>query len=137
MGVSTHARRRRTRSLNQESHAQTKFINDFLLTSRQVLQMFNYPELSGQWEVVARHANYGWGIIALQVLLGILVFEVVAFSAPRTFTWRIRHKSTGETRTVTANSADDAVTKINNGQFEGRADAAVRAITCLSLRFPK
>src|SRR5215468_3699669 len=72
--------------------------------------MSNCVELSDEWEVVARHGNYSYAWIAL--LFG-------GAPEPDSVTLTIRHKSTGATRTVTAYREREAITKINNGQFDG------------------
>jgi hypothetical protein len=80
--------------------------------------MSSYPELSDQWEVVTRHGNYGWGNIILEFLAGLLLGGVGGVAEPRSITWTVRHKSTGEARTVTAKTAEEVIAKINNGQFD-------------------
>src|SRR5262249_57192930 len=78
--------------------------------------MSNGVELSDEWEVVARHGNYSYAWIAL--LFG-------GAPEPDSVTLTIRHKSTGATRTVTAYREREAITKTNNGQFDG-APASLR-----------
>jgi hypothetical protein len=83
--------------------------------------MSSPPELSDQWEVVERHGNYG---VVFQALLGMLLAATGSGSwalTPNSVTWSIRHKPTGATRTVTAFSADEAITKVNSGQFDRSA----------------
>jgi hypothetical protein len=80
------------------------------------------PELSDQWEVVKRQGNYGW--VVFQALLGMLLAATGSGSwapTPNSVTWTVRHKPTGATRTVTAFSADEAITKVNSGQFDRSA----------------
>jgi hypothetical protein len=81
--------------------------------------MSSPPELPDQWEIVARHGNYGW--VVFQALLGMLFAATGsgswALPPTSTSTWTVRHKPTGATRTVTASSEDEAITKVNSGQF--------------------
>jgi hypothetical protein len=84
--------------------------------------MSSPPDLSDQWEIVARHGNYGW--VVFQALLGTLLAATGSGSwalRPNSVTWTVRHKPTGSTRTVTAFSADEAITKVNSGQFDRSA----------------
>jgi hypothetical protein len=86
--------------------------------------MSSPPELSDQWEIVERHGNYGW--VAFQALFGMLLAATGSASwvlTPSSVKWTVRHKPTGATRTVTAFSEDEAITKVKSGQFDREPNA--------------
>jgi hypothetical protein len=90
--------------------------------------MWNDPDLPDQWELVARRSHYGWGSAVFELLTN-MIWGLLGGGGPerllsRPVTWTIRHKSSGETRTVTASSANEAATKINNGEFDSRPTPA-------------
>jgi len=70
--------------------------------------------LPHDWEIVARHGNYGgvWSIV-IRIVMG-----EPDPGPPSTITWTVRQKSTAEFRKVTASTEREAVTKIANRQFD-------------------
>jgi len=113
--------------------------------------MSNCVELSDQWEVVARHGNYNpvWMDIVGNVLIGLLTGGTAGGSTPlpNSVTLTVRHKTTGVTRAATAHCEREAITKINNGQFDGasaslslrdaRREEAERRFAPPRLRIPR
>src|SRR5262245_43451275 len=84
--------------------------------------MSNCGELSDEWAVVARHGNYDdvWSSIVINGLLGLLTGGAGGWAPlPNSVTLTVRHKTTGVTRAATAHCEREAITKINNGQFDG------------------
>lgn len=71
----------------------------------------------GDWQVIARKTND-----PIRHLIGIVARLVLPVpEAPRQWssvTWTIRHAQTGETRTVTAHSEDEAALRIAAGAFD-------------------
>jgi hypothetical protein len=80
--------------------------------------MLENPTLSDEWEIIARHGNYGWGRFLIAAMLGVVGQAPEISASPKSVTLTVRHKSDGSVRTVTASNEREAENKINRGQFD-------------------